>query len=331
MPKIDVITPSSSGFSGSGGVAQKLLANDMNVQSLRTNANTLRKDEWEHYDTAILKAAEERLSLFRMIYDRGLVYRTGNGLADLVLVYEDMTDPGEATISMDGRSRGTNDRPEYTLNYLPLPIVHADYQINARQLATSRKGNMPLDTTMAEREARAVADYLENMLVNGTSSFTYGGGTIYGLTDFPSRLSYTISANWDDSGTDHKQIINDILSMKQSSINNYYYGPWMLLLPTNYETVLDEDYQDSYAKTLRQRILDIDNIIGVQVVDKLADDNVVLAQLTSDVIRIVEALPVTNLQWSEEGDMVFLYKIMSIQVPQLRADTNGRTGIVHAQ
>jgi hypothetical protein len=37
-----------------------------------------------------------------------------------------------------------------------------------------------------------------------------------------------------------------------------------------------------------------------------------------------------NVQWETEGGFVNKFKTISIQVPQVRGDQEGRTGIVHA-
>ena len=51
--------------------------------------------------------------------------------------------------------------------------------------------------------------------------------------------------------------------------------------------------------------------------------------MTSDVIRLIDGMPITNIQWKTEGDFVSNFKVMTIQVPQIRSDYNGKTGIVH--
>jgi hypothetical protein len=40
-------------------------------------------------------------------------------------------------------------------------------------------------------------------------------------------------------------------------------------------------------------------------------------------------MDVTTVQWDEKGGMKKNFKIMAIIVPQLRADQNSNTGIVH--
>lgn len=313
---------------GQGSVAQKLLANGMNVNALRTNA-TLRKDEWIHFDTAVVMAAQERLVAVGDLMSRGLTLPIGNGLGKTVLEYEDASDIEDAQVSMDGITRGDNDRIEYDLKQLPLPIVHKDFQINSRVLAASRTLGQPLDTSNAELAARKVSEKVEDILMNGLSTFTFGGGSIFGLTDHPNRNTVTLTTNWDASGKTGEQILKDVRDMKQRSIDDLHFGPWMLYIPTNYETVLDDDFKAETDKPLRQRIKEISNIIDIRVADKLANDNVVLVQFTSDVIRMVEGLPVTTVEWQSEGGMIFHFKVMTILVPQVRADQEGLSGVVH--
>jgi len=330
-----------------GPVASKLIANDMDTGILRpfigndgrayatingrnelvANA-TLRKDEWKMFDEAILKVARERLLGVQDLISRGLTYST-DGLGTTVLEYEDMSDIEGAQLSMDGSTRGKKDRPEFGINYLPLPIVHKDYQLNARNLAASRKLGNALDTTMAELAGRKVAEYLETMLFTGASTYAYGGGTIYGYLDFPTRIQVTLTAHWNDSAADGETMLADVLAMKQASIEKKYFGPWVLYIPTNFETAMDEDFKANSDKSVRQRIMEVAGISDIRVADHLTADNVLLVQMTSDVIRLVQGLAIQTVEWSVEGGMITNYKVMAIMVPQPRSDQEGNCGIVH--
>ena len=72
----------------------------------------------------------------------------------------------------------------------------------------------------------------------------------------------------------------------------------------------------------------ISGITGIQVVDTLTADTVLLVQMTSDVVRLVRGMGIQNVEWQTEGKMVTKYKVMTIQVPQVRADQAGHSGIV---
>ena len=304
-------------------------------KTLQANTTgTLRRDEWKLLDEALIPIAESRLQGTQDLITRGLVYNIGNGMGTTVLEHHDVSDALEADLTMDAVTRAQNDRPVFKTTYLPLPIVHADYEINTRALNVSRNMGNALDTTLAERAARRVAEKVEKMLFTNVN-YAFGGGTIYSLVNYTNRNQVSIGTNWtslsDNSseGTVGEQIVAQVSSMKQTSLDNYHYGPWVLYVPSNYETLLDNDYNSYKTATIRERILKIANLQDIVVVDTLADNNVLLVQTTTDVVRIVRGMGLTNVQWTTEGGMVHKFKVMTIQVPQIRSDQNGKCGIVH--
>jgi len=292
---------------------------------IQANA-TLRKDEWVRLDEAVLGIAEQRLGGVQDLVDKGLVYDIGNGMGSTVLEYHDVSDALSAELTMDGVTRAPGDRPNFTAKYLPLPIIHADYELNARALAASRNLGQPLDTTLAERAARKVNEKLESMLFTDTT-YAFGGGSIYSYLNFPYRNKKNLQASW-ATQSDAGKIVGDVLNMKQLSIAAHHYGPWMLYIPTGYETKLDNDYDSTRGNTIRARIEAISGIQGVKVIDTLPADTVLLVQMTSDVVRLVRGMGIQNVEWATQGGMITKYKVMTIQVPQIRADQENHCGIV---
>ena len=136
-----------------GSIANRLLANNLDVNVLRGN-DTLLYDEWKEIDKAVLIAAQQRLVGIADLQSRGLVYTIPNGLSKTVLAYQDASDIEDADLSMDGLAKGQRYRPKYDTNYLPLPIIHKDFSYSVREINEARAGNMPLDTTTAELAAR---------------------------------------------------------------------------------------------------------------------------------------------------------------------------------
>lgn len=301
----------------------KTITNPLNVNA------TLRRDEWKQLDEALIGVARTRLNGVADLEANGLVYNLGNAMGTTVLEYHKIGDAFTAELTMDGVTRAAGDRVEYSTHYMPIPIIHVDYEINARVLEASRKLGNPLDTSQAEVAARKVSEKLENMLFTSTS-YTFGGGTIYSYLNHPDRNTVNLSVNWDDSAITPAGILQDVLEMKQASINDHFYGPWMLYIPTAYETVLDDDYDtQTPGTTIRERILKIAGIKGIKVVDTLTANNVLLVQMTSDVVRLVKGFGLQNVEWKTEGNMVTKYKVMTIQVPQIRSDYDGRSGVIH--
>lgn len=299
-------------------------------QNLQINSTgVLRREEWQQLDQVLIDVARYRLGGVQDLVDNGLVFNLGNAMGTTVLEYHDVSDAMEADLTMDGVTRSKGDRPMFGSHYLPIPIIHVDYEINARVLEASRKLGNPLDTTSVERAARRCLEKVETMMFTNTT-YAFGGGTIYSLVNHPDRNLATLDANWDASGKTGAQIIADVLEMKQTSINDYHYGPWMLYIPTAYETVLDKDYDATTpGTTIRERILKISGIKGIKVIDTLTANNLLFVQMTPDVVRLVRGMGLTNVHWETEGKFINKYKVLTIQVPQVRSDYNGRSGIVH--
>jgi YD repeat-containing protein len=317
----------SRGAAPTGNVAKRLLNSNMNPKALRGN-DTLLYDEWKEFDSVVLQASQDRLVGVADLMSRNLVYRT-KGLGAMVLAYQDASDIDDASMDMDGLSRGVNDRPEYDINYLPLPIIHKDFQISSRELAASRAGLQPLDTTNAALAAIKVADYAEQILFQGAGAYTFGGGTIRGYQDHANRNTQTLTQDWDASGKTGAEIFTDVNTMIQAMITDKHYGPYVLYIPTAYETVLNEDYSTQYPRSIKQRLLEISSLQDIKVADKLSANNVVMVSMTQDVVRLVEGLAITTVQWDIEGGMGHNFKVMAILVPQIRKTQEGESGIVH--
>ena len=312
-------------------------AQDKDYKNILANSNTgtLRRDEWKLLDEAVIGVAEKRLQGFNDLVSRGLVYNLGNAMGTTVLEHHTVSDMLSAQMDMDGIIRGENDAPNWAFHYLPIPIIHVDYTINLRVLETSRNMGNAIDTTMAERAARRVAEFTEDLLFTN-KQYAYGGGTIYSLINFPHRIQHSLGTAWtslsanSSDGSVGDQIVSQILKMKQELINAHQYGPYIIYIPTGYETLIDSDYNTYKTKTIRQRILEISNLVDIKVVDTLPANNVIMLQLSSETVRIVRGMGLTNVQWGVEGGFATNFKVFTIQVPQIRADWNNKCGVLHA-
>ncbi len=157
------------------------------VTQLVTNA-TLRRDEWKQLDDVLLEISRSRLGGVQDLIDKGLTFNLGNAMGTTVFETHDVSDAMEADLTMDGVTRSQGDRPVFQHSYLPMPIIHVDYEINARVLASSRSLGNPLDTTSAERAARKVLERLENMLFTNTT-YSFGQADRWNR---PAKLHYQL-------------------------------------------------------------------------------------------------------------------------------------------
>jgi len=290
---------------------------------------SLRKDDWKLLDDAIVKAAKPRLRAVADLRGRGLQFAIPNGMGKTVLETETQSDITEAILSMDGLRKSQEDRPVFELTNLPLPIIHKDFSFSARQVMASRNGGSPLDTTMAELASRRVAEMAEQLLLGVADSYTFGGGTIYGYRNFPYSLPKSLTDPTSESWAP-TTLVNEVLDMRYQSQLSFHYGPWMLYCSAAWDIRMDDDYSALKGDlTLRDRLKKIEGIEDVRTLDYLPDYDILLVQMTNDVVREVVGMDITTVQWESQGGMQLNFKVMAILVPQLRADQNGHSGIVH--
>lgn len=318
-------------FIGSDGrpYINKRVGNEYKAQ-LALNADaSLTKDAWILLDQAVIKAAKPRLGLVNAVRGAGLQYVLPNGMAHTVLQHQTQSDITPATISMDGVRDSDADQPEFSLENLPLPIIHKDFHFTLREVLASRQGMAPLDTTTAELASRRCAEEAEKLLAGTASAYAYGGGVVYGLTNYPSRLTNAMTT---PTGTTASQalVVTEVQEMKTQSQEAGYYGPWFLFASTSWDAFLDADYSTAYPSiTLRDRLERIEGVDRAMTLDYLPANTMVLVQKTPDVLREVVGMEFMTVQWESHGGLMLNFKVMGIMVPQLRKDFYGNTGIVH--
>jgi uncharacterized linocin/CFP29 family protein len=338
----------------SGSVATRLLDNNFDVRVLRPyvandgrhyitqnvsgkptpvlqrNANaTLRIDQWKIIDDAVLRAARPRLQVTQILRSAGLVRSVPNAFGKTVVESQRMGDITGATISMDPARKSEGDRPEFDIVNVPLPVVHKDFSFTARQLAVSRNDGGALDTTMVELASRKVAEEVEKLILGSVSSYSYGGGTVYGLTNYPGRLTKVLTSPT-ATGWTPTTLITELLAMRQQATDVNMFGPFALFLSPFWDVYLDADYNATMGNiTLRQRVQAIGNISNIMTLDYLTNKQAILVQLTPDVIQLLDGMGITTVQWETNGGMEVNFKVMAIQVPHVRSDIEGQAGIIH--
>lgn len=301
------------------------------THNVLTNATaTLRKDDWILLDRAVIDAAKERLRAWQDLRQGGRTFTIPNGMAKTVLEHQTQSDISGADVSMDGIRRAEADRPVYELAGLPLPITHKDFMFPSRQIEVSGNSGTPIDTTTAGLASRRVAEEIEKQTIGVSTLFTpYAGYSIYGYTDFPQRLTRTIS-DPTDAGWTPDLTVQDCLQMKNQSQLAYHYGPWQVYCAPNWDPYMDDDYSAAKGDlTLRERIGRINGLTEPRTLDFLTNYDLLLVQQTADVARAVVGMDITTVQWPSMGGFEMNFKVLCILVPQVRADFNDNTGIVH--
>lgn len=307
-----------------GSVGLRLLQAGFNINNLRTN-DILRKDEWIDLDTNVVEVARERLVAVGDLTSRGLTYSLPNALGKTKHEWQQMSDLTDAQITMSGLSDTGADLLEFGTQSLPLPIIHKDFHIDARRLAASRNNGEPLDVLQARMAAKVVAEKIESLVFNG-SAIAGTTNQIYGYFNAPQRNTGSTTADWNTATG--AQILDDLLRMIAAAATDLMFGPYMVYTSRAAYTHLGDDYKAESDKTILARLKEVPEVIDIRPSHHVPSNRVVLVQMTSDVVDIIDGIQPTIVEWSSHGGMMLNFKVLAIMIPRIRNDFENRSGIV---
>jgi hypothetical protein len=157
------------------------------MRNIRVNAPALlRYRDWEVIDQDIIKATYPILKFWNYLFNTN-PYILKDGMGTPAIVHQTQSRISPATIGWDPIRKSERDRPTYDTASIPVPVIWKDGGFTFREIAISRKSGNPVDTTTIQESAIMVAEEVEKLALGVSSSFSYGGGTVYGATNHPSR------------------------------------------------------------------------------------------------------------------------------------------------
>lgn len=285
-------------------------------------------DEWKAIDDAVLAAAQPELKAWAQLRSAA-TYNVPGGWGKTAVVSTRTGDMTPAEINMSPLAISDQDRPVGDMVGVPLPIIHKDWNLDARTLAVMREGNFAFDTALAEDAAVKVAQEIEKLTIGVGLGYQFAGYPLYGYTNSPERLTYELT-DPTDVGWTPKTLLTEIMEMQKASRDAGYSGPWKLYLGADWAIPVDSDYSDTVpGPSLRDRVARLDGITSIDTLDYLSGYDIVLVMLVPRVARAVVAMDLTTLQWEEKGGLDIHFKTMAICVPEIRSDFYGGTGLVH--
>jgi uncharacterized linocin/CFP29 family protein len=297
----------------------------VNGQKLAINAPAaLPVDAWRDIDRAVIEVFTERIQARAdlPVYPLGSVGVTTSE-------WDRQSDMTKADVNMDGSTAGEEDTVNFDTQATTIPVTHKDFRLNWRRLEAARRLGIALDTAQARIAARIVAETNEDLVLYG-SAVKIGTAVIHGYTTFPSRNSVD-SEQWTAVGKTGSEIVGDVQAMLAAARADNRHGPFVLYIPGEYETRLDDDYAPGTSddRTIRERIMQLSGLSRITVLDRLTNHNVLLVQLDRETADWAEGQGITTLQWDVKGGLQPQYKVMTVGGPRMKSDYDGRCGIVH--
>ena len=278
----------------------------------------LREDAAREVQEAVTRVARRDLVAVADVRAAGLTVTLRN-IGVTLYEFDRITPVGEATQSMSILNLGDRDLVTFIRGAVPVPVTASQFEMDARMAAAGGGANGgSVSMTNIEEHTRSVAEKLEDTLVNG-SDVVLDANTLPGYTTLSTRetLSFTQGA-W-SSATGLTGAIADVIAARGALRDNGFTGPYILYLPTNFDGVLDDDYKAESDRTLRERLLAMDGIAQVKVLPSLADDNVLLVQMTRSVVEMPIGQDITTVTWDLMGGLATRWAILGVITFALKA------------
>jgi len=294
----------------------------------------LMKYQWESIDAAVVDVMRQPVVGVTDLISAGLV----NNLPDIgyyLSTYEQLGDMGAAAVTMSlSSSNVTKDRVTFTPQSIPVPVISKPFFYDGRSLVASRRsGGLGLDVTGVRTATIKVREALEDILFQG-ASIQLGAYVIQGYTNATNRISDTATNfGGGDFGTDgngHKTITGMIKALQAKG----FYGPYgCYVSPTQYSQLLALTGVNLTETQLSVILRTIPGLQFVKRSDRISDGGVVVVQLTQEVVDLTSAMPVTAIQWDEEGGAelgITEFRVIAIAAPRIKFDVNLACGVCHA-
>lgn len=318
-----------------GGLVQAILRSGGDLAEMR-NLAPLPKDAQELIDQAVVDVGLDRLTVARRVIDKGLTFPMPGWLGIMELYWEKAAKIGDALRTMTPGSRAERQMPDRDPARIPIYATLDDFSFHVRVLLASQNSGAPLDVSMVQQATRRVNESVEDAFIFG-ADLTVNGISAPGLLNAPNAGSQNFIDNesWTDVNHSGEDILADVLNMITVAQSNKKYGPYDLFVPTEYGIKLSEDFKANSDKTIRQRLMEIDEIDAITVADLLPGDattpNVVLVQMTSDVIDAVMGQEPTTINWTDGSGWMQFFVVMACMIPRVKDDYDGQSGIVIGQ
>lgn len=327
------VSTSAEAVDGAFGVGMDyFMANTEERKEIAANATTLEEDEWETLTDRMVDVYQQTRVGIADLQNAGLTRSLS--LATKIDLWQERNEMSEADVSMDGETRSEEDRTTYGTQGVPIPIVHKDFRVSDRDLQSSRRMGNDLRTDGVAQATTVVSEMLESILFQGWDPAVRDSDgdtfTLYGYTTHPDRNNVTGS----DWGTPDN-IRDDIVSMLDLLDTDERTGGgfWMYIAPPQwreFRSAIDPDGDGNL--TVRERVLnEFDSEIGaVRRSPFLPDGEAVMVDPSTDVVELAVAEDVQTVEWQSGSGMTNHYKVMAAMAPEVKSDSSGQSGVVHA-
>lgn len=300
-------------------------ANDELQATLRNADGTLRHEDFLVIEQRIVEVRRRALNGITDLMGAGLTFPVGIG--EQMVGFENINEFQAAQQAMNPNTEQNNDTV-FTESFVPNPITHQGFQVPWRQEGFNYKRSLGMTESV-----RQVSERLEDTLFNGNASIAvnYNGATfpIYGYTTHPNRGTGTIS-DWTVEANVEliiPELIDELGAMwaDQGGVNN---DRVMVYVSNDIWNVFQKDYKAGVRGSIRDRALEIAQVMDIKPAEKLASTTVVLVEMEPRTVELAVASDIISVPHTKTNPMApQVMTTYAAMVQQIKVDSNGNTGV----
>ena len=290
----------------------------------RANA-FLQREEWESLQGAVIKRAAQRLNIYQDLLGAGLISQ--GSVAEWSTKWRVESEVTAASVTMDFETDPEGDRPDYKVYSQPVPIISKAFSIGRRELATARASGTPLDMSAAEACGVAVAEMVEQIIIDGNTSIVVNAMPIYGLQTIAGRYQLTAAGDFGTLSNIEPTFVEDFLPTMHG---RRFHGPWNIYIANQQYGELLQRYESTGDRALGE-LLALPDINAIKPNDLVDDGEFLGVQMTSDVIDYRQALGIETRRWEHPSGSRMFYVVLLMGVPRIKTQhgDTAYSGIVH--
>lgn len=221
------------------------------LQLVGTDQQQLTLEQYQLIQDAIVTAARKPL-VGRLV----MPITELNDYGITAIKYYEQTDMSEAAIGMAALQQNA-DVIGLTPKTLDIPVLWKDFLIPARDLASSQRLGIPLDTSLATDAGRRVAELEETLIWEGKEGFT-------GFMGVTGHLTKASVGAWSTAGNAYKDAKAAITELRK---NGYGGRPTMVISPAQ-----EGDLMELFTNTGIPQLEKIQTLCDVVTAYFFADD-----------------------------------------------------------
>lgn len=293
---------------------------------LMGNALPVPRDVWGVWDREAVEIQRDVLSVYN---DLSSSLSIGMPLGKLVHHFQTVSDSGDVNVSLDGRGKGKTDQPVIDYHGTPLPIIDSPFSFGWRQVMAAQTEGYQLDAAASANAQRKVAEKLEDIVLNGDSSISVGGDTLYGLTNHPERNTRTTGTAL--NGATGKEWEDEVrATLKVLHGDNFRTDVTLYLNWDDYFYASSTEYSTAYAGgKIIDKIRAMAGVGSIVPASRVTASSIIGVVKRREVVQVLNGMPMTTralARHNPEDDYNFL--VMAASALEIKYDAEGQCGIV---